>query len=110
MTRLPSLAATCVLLAQEDSSTASILFWSLLLIVLVIGLFVVVVILRKKMSPNEDFHGAGFTLADLRQMHKSGKMSDEEFQRAKVALLGSLAKPVAKSAQDVETKNLTPPA
>ena len=109
MIRLLSFAPFAVL-AQEDSSFSSILFWSLLLIVLVLGLFVAVVILRKKMSPDEDFHGAGFTLADLRQMHKAGKMSDEEFQRAKAALLGSLAKPAAKSAQDVETKNLTPPA
>ncbi len=109
MSRLPSLAPVSML-AQEDSSFGSILFWSLLLIILVLGLFAAVVILRKKMSPDEDFHGAGFTLADLRQMHKAGKMSDEEFQRAKAALLGSLAKPAPKSSQDVETKNLTPPA
>ena len=106
MNRLPQSFA---ILAQDESSEGAIFFWALLLLVLVIGLFVVVAILRKKMSPNEDFHGVGFTLADLRQLRKRGQMSDEEFEKAKSALLSSINKLPAKSAQDVETKNLTPP-
>jgi hypothetical protein len=35
-------------------------------------------------------------------------MSDEEFARAKMALLATMNKLPAKSAGDVETKNLTP--
>jgi len=96
-------------LAQADSSSADVFLWLLILLVLVIGLFVAVVVLRKKLSPNEDFHGAGFTLSDLRQMHKKGQMSDEEFERAKLALLGSMKNMPAKSADVVQPKDLTPP-
>jgi hypothetical protein len=97
------------ILAQSDSSAADIFLWSLLLLVFVLGGFVVVVFLRKKMSPNEDFHGPGFTLSDLRQMHKKGQMSDEEFERAKIALLGSMKNMPAKSADVIQPKDLTPP-
>jgi hypothetical protein len=97
------------LLAQSDSSFADIFFWALLLLVLVLGLFVAVVVLRKKMSPDEDFHGVGFTLSDLRQMHKKGQMSDEEFERAKIALLGSMKNMPAKPADVMQPKDFTPP-
>jgi hypothetical protein len=93
----------------QDSSSGDVLFWSLLLIVLVIALFIAVAFLRKKMSPDEDFHGAGFNLSDLRQMHKKGQMSDEEFERAKGALLASMNKLPAKPAEQMQPKNLTPP-
>ena len=98
------------ILAQSDSSPTDIFIWLLVLLVLVIGLFVAVVVLRKKMSPDEDFHGAGFTLSDLRQMHKKGQMSDEEFERAKVALLGSMKNMPPKSPDAVQPKDFTPPA
>jgi hypothetical protein len=97
------------ILAQDDSSSAEVFFWCLVLLVLVIGLFVAIIVLRKKMSPDEDFHGPGFTLSDLRQMHKKGQMSDAEFERAKIALLGSLKMIPPKSNDAVQPKDLTPP-
>jgi hypothetical protein len=97
-------------LAQSDSSSTDIFIWSLLLLVLVIGLFVAVAVLRKKMSPDEDFHGTGFTLSDLRQMHKKGQMSDEEFERAKLALLGSMKNMPPKPAEVMQPKDFTPPS
>jgi hypothetical protein len=96
-------------LAQSDSSGADVFLWGLILLVLVLGLFVAVAVLRKKMSPDEDFHGVGFTLSDLRQMHKSGKMSDQEFERAKIALLGSLKNMPPRPAESIQPKDLTPP-
>jgi hypothetical protein len=97
-----------VILAQDESSVGWVILSSLVLLVLVLVLFGAVMVLRKKMSPDEDFHGAGFSLSDLRAMHKKGQMSDEEFSRAKMALLATMNKAPAKSAGDVETKNLTP--
>lgn len=73
------------LLAQ--GSEPSVFLWVLLLIVLVIGLFGLVVWLRRRLSPNEDFHGEGFTLGDLRRLHQSGKLSDDEFEKAKAGLI-----------------------
>ena len=35
---------------------------------------------------------AGFTLGDLRQLHKNGQMTDEEFERAKAQLVSATKK------------------
>ncbi len=83
---------------------ASVFFWIAVLFVLVIGLFGVVVWLRKRMSPNEDFHGEGFTLGDLRRLHQSGKLSDEEFEKAKAGLIA--ATKAAEKRKEEEKKNL----
>ena len=108
MNWITPLAVSAAILAQDESSVGWVIVSSLALLVLVLVLFGAVVVLRKKMSPDEDFHGPGFTLSDLRAMHKKGQMSDEEFARAKMALLATMNKVPAKSAGDVETKNLTP--
>ncbi|HEY7091069.1 MAG TPA: SHOCT domain-containing protein [Tepidisphaeraceae bacterium] len=78
-------------LAQSsDDAVRTIFVWLTVLIVLVVVLAAVIYFVRKRLSPNEDFRGVGFTLADLRQMHKSGQMSDEEFEKAKAQLLKGL--------------------
>lgn len=83
---------------------ASVVIWIAVLLVLVIGLFGVVVWLRKRMSPHEDFHGEGFTLGDLRRLHQSGKLSDEEFEKAKAGLIA--ATQAAAKRKEEEKKNL----
>jgi hypothetical protein len=49
---------------------------------------------RKKLKAPDETIGVGFTLSDLRQMHKSGQMSDDEFERAKAKLLAHARAPV----------------
>jgi hypothetical protein len=40
--------------------------------------------MRKRLKDNEPPHAeVGFTLSDLRQLHRTGKLSTEEFERAK---------------------------
>ena len=78
-------------LAQGSAeNTSSIFVVMIFLLLAVVALFVGVAWARKRMNPNEDFHGEGFTLADLRQMHKEGKLSDEEFERARVKMVEQL--------------------
>src|SRR3954451_23224449 len=76
-----------MLVAQADSS---VFFWSFALIVFVVLMFLATIWARKRLSPNEDFHGEGFTLSDLRRMHKEGKLTDDEFERAKAQMVQSL--------------------
>ena len=42
--------------------------------------------------------GTGFSLADLRQLHKSGKMTDEEFERAKAQVVQGIQAAAARQA------------
>jgi hypothetical protein len=76
------------------SSSAGDLFeriWPTLLVLLLIaivgGLFAMW--LRRRLGAKEESSPAGFSLEDLRRMHREGEMSDEEFERAKTAMLAS---------------------
>jgi uncharacterized membrane protein len=54
---------------------------------------------RAWMSQNSDVTGAGFTLADLRDLHRKGHMSDEEFERAKAKIVQGYTVAAQKSAK-----------
>ena len=77
-------------LAQADNASSSVYLWAIVLLFVVVLLFGAVAWARKRLSPNEDFHGEGFTLSDLRQMHKEGKLSDDEFNRAKAKMVEAM--------------------
>ena len=77
------------MLAQAEES-GSILLWSLVLVGSLLVLFAAVAWYRKWLRKDEFAGGAGgFTLSDLRQLHKSGQMSTEEYEKAKAALVDS---------------------
>jgi hypothetical protein len=81
---------TLFILAQSDSSGfGSVLLWSLVLIAALAGLFVAVSWLRKWMKEDDVSAPVGFTLSDLRQLHKSGQMTTEEFERAKAKMVAA---------------------
>lgn len=70
-----------------DQSLFSIVKWSLLLMVFIVIGWVTVWQVRRRLTKADDASGAGFTLSDLRQLHKSGQMSDVEFERAKARVV-----------------------
>ena len=89
-----------------EEQTHNALIGSLILIVILILLFGGVVLYRKWMNADDTTTGDGFTLSDLRRLHKEGKMTDGEFESAKAILIGSLKAASAKSA----ASPATPPA
>lgn len=70
----------------------SVLWWSVVLIALVLAAFVAVAQVKKRLVSSDDHVGAGFTLADLRQLHREGKMSTEEFEKAKLVIVSAAKK------------------
>lgn len=61
-----------------------IFVWSLILIGVVIILFVAAVWVKRWASRNEDLGPVtGFSLSELRLLHQSGQLSQEEYDRAK---------------------------
>ena len=89
-------------LAQSDTGMMFVVLGALLVFV-ILG-FVLVAWVRRRMSPNEDVHGEGFTLGDLRRLHKAGQLSDEEFEKAKAGMIA--AAQAAAQRKDEEQKNL----
>jgi hypothetical protein len=85
------------MLAQADH-TRSIVVWSLLLIGLIVAGWLTVWQVRRRLQRDDTLGNAGFTLSDLRQLHKSGQMTDEEFDRAKARVVESARKAALRDA------------
>ena len=67
-----------------EAGAGSVIFWSLVLIGLLLAGFWVVMTLRNWLKSDDvPSGGIGFTLSDLRQLHREGKMTTEEFERAR---------------------------
>ena len=60
---------------------------AVLLVVVVVGA-ISIAIIRRMTKPSNKAESEGFTLADLRELHAAGDLSDEEFERAKAAMVG----------------------
>lgn len=83
-------------LIATDSSTSFVegfpmIFWlvlALILAVLLIGMLALLV--RYWLTRRQDSGGAiGFTLADMRRMHREGLISDEEFEATKAKMIAN---------------------
>lgn len=98
------------LLAQAGSGMLPVFGWSLVLICLLVGGFFAISKLRQWLKDDDDVPGPtiGFTLSDLRQLHKQGKMSDEEFERAKSLIVGN-AKAMSSKLPDPLARDRKPP-
>jgi hypothetical protein len=66
-----------------------ILLISSVLFGLVLAAYVLISLVRRKLLDEQPEAPAGFTLPDLRQLHKEGKISDEEFERAKARIISA---------------------
>jgi hypothetical protein len=75
--------------------------WSLVLIVFLIACFAAVSYLKKWLKTDDEPVKTGFTLSDLREIHRRGEITDEEYERARSKMVAS-----AKSA----TANMPDPA
>ena len=67
--------------------SGSIVWWTLVLFVIVIGGFILVVQVKRWASKDDEGSGENFTLSDLRRLHKAGKMTTEEYEKAREAIV-----------------------
>ena len=76
--------------AANDSR--GILVWSTVLLAVVIVGFVLVLWVKRRMQvqDTDTTPKIGFSLADLRELHRTGKISDQEFERARGKMAASL--------------------
>ncbi|MEM6393719.1 MAG: SHOCT domain-containing protein [Planctomycetota bacterium] len=72
-----------------NSATSRILLWLIILAAATLFLGVTCYILWKRLTreDREPTISTGFTLPDLRDLHRSGQLTDEEFENAKAMLL-----------------------
>lgn len=86
------------LLAASENSSYSVFVWSLVLVAAVIGGFWLVTMVKRWLtaSGDEQPKSLGFSLSDLRELHRSGKLSDEEYERARTKMAASLKRDLNK--------------
>lgn len=89
---------------------AETLPWILLLLGAIIAGGVIILIARRHIYGGEDSASGGFTLHDLRELHRAGDIDDEEFARAKAQMIGRLANDSARkpTASDESSTGNTP--
>lgn len=91
------------------SDVASTLFYALLILVLATAVGLVAYAVRKRLTqPDEPDAGVGlgFTLADLRAMHRAGEIDDAEFARCKAKMLAHARADLAEDEDDAEGDGL----
>ena len=66
-----------------------IIIWSLALIGLLLVGFIAASLAKRRLSQGDATPAGGFNLSELRALHKKGQMSDEEFKRAKEAVVAA---------------------
>ena len=81
---------------SPSAADESLFVWSLVLIGLVMAGFALVTWVKKKVKEPDEGPIAGFSLADLRQLHRAGKLSAEEYERARSKMVETLKKTTEK--------------
>jgi len=77
-----------------DGEYAPVVYRTLALIGVAIVLFLAVTAIRKWLKDDTSpTAGVGFSLSDLRQLVREGKMTHEEFEKAKAIILAAAHKP-----------------
>jgi hypothetical protein len=82
-------------LAKADPT--SVIAWSVaMLLLLVVGLFWATRLKRKFKNEDVPAPPLGFTLSDLRDMHRAGQLTDDEFAKAKAKIVVAAQKAAEK--------------
>ena len=106
-TRMLMIPLTPIL--ADGSGIISVIGWSLVLIVLLLAGFFAVSKLRHWLQNDEPAVSIGFTLSDLRQLHREGKMTDEEYEKARSKMMAG-AKAMTSKLPDPLARNRRNPA
>ncbi len=97
-----------VLAQAGPQNLQGVFVWSAVLIAAAMAAFVGYSYLRRWMRSSDAAPARGFTLADLRDLHRQGKMTDAEYGAARDQIVGA-AKRVADAMPPVLPRAPTPP-
>jgi hypothetical protein len=82
------------------ATVAEVVVWSAgLLLLLIVGMAGAAALRRRFRQDDAPASVPGFTLSDLRQMHRAGQLTDEEFNKAKEKIVTASVKTVEPAEQ-----------
>jgi hypothetical protein len=98
------------LLADDEDPFGIIIACFFLVVLVGFGAYAVIWLRRRYWgSEGDEVPHVGFTLGDLRHLHKSGKISQEEFERAKVKIVEAAKRAAERQAQPAKPPRKTLP-
>jgi uncharacterized membrane protein len=84
------------------------IWWLLVLMMFIVAGFVAVAHVKKWLNKDDDGPSPGFSLSDLRALHKSGKLSTEEFEKTKTLIVEAAKRAAEREAQAKKPENRPP--
>jgi uncharacterized membrane protein len=88
------------ILAQASSMSAMRMVLALSAVVVIAGVLLALLgVVRRRIREETAFVPKDFALSDLRDLHRDGKLTDEEFERAKAKLVSGVQAKLAKEAK-----------
>ncbi len=96
----------------QAGASVQIMMWIGVILLAAVFLGVVGYILRRRLLSEDDDPAAAepFTLSDLRRLHREGQLSDEEFERARAAIIARTRAHLHKAEQDEDDTDADRPA
>ena len=70
-----------------------------LIVLLVLGFMALMRVKKWMAQDDEPDDGIGFTLGDLRRLHQQGRMTDEEFEKARVQMIAATQRAAERAAE-----------
>lgn len=90
--------------SRSTNLFGDLLPWLIVLIAIVLVGAGIVYYLRKSLHDDQPGSSHGFTLYDLRQLHASGQLSDNEYENARSAMIKSVNPLRSENETDAETE------
>jgi hypothetical protein len=78
--------------SADPKSIGSVFVWCGVLVAMILLAFGAYSYFKRWMNQDDSGPKVGFTLSDLRELHRQGKMTDQEYQQTKALMLGSAKK------------------
>jgi len=91
-----------MIVAAAQNEYGRLFVWSLILVALVIIGFALATWVKRRTQQHESGPAIGFSLADLRELHRTGKISDQEFERARGKMAASLKREITEKPKKAE--------
>jgi hypothetical protein len=85
-------------LADDETGAGDIIFVCIFLLIVVLAAAYAVIWLRRRLWSQEDAEApsTGFSLGDLKQLHRQGKITEQEFQTARAKVVATAQRQAAK--------------
>lgn len=84
------IARTVPPLAQSVGGVTGLWLWGGVLIVVAVGALFAILAIKRRLMDKGDNESTGWTLQDIKALHASGEISDDEFRTLRDQVIGSV--------------------